>query len=55
MKTFPLFIQWLEMLGKASDEEFESISKAWPAPTKTQLAWTRAEMKAMNKFLGGGN
>jgi len=53
VKVFPLFVQWLELIGNSTDEEFEEISKVWPAPTKTQLAWARGELKAINKFLGG--
>ena len=53
MDVFPLFIDWIKWLTKISDVEFESISKAWPSPTKTKLAWIRAESKANDVFFNG--
>lgn len=52
-ELFPLFVQWLKWLLKLPDKKFEEITKAWPAPTKTKLAWIRAEAKAHDKFFEG--
>ena len=53
MKVFPMFLQWLEAISESSDDEFEEISKAWPKPTKLDLAWARAELKALKHYSGG--
>jgi len=52
-EVVPLFIDWLKRVIESSDEEFEEISKAWPAPTKTRLARLRYEAKRDAKFGGG--
>ena len=43
------FIKWIAGM---SDKEWESISKVWPEPTKTQMAKMRAEAKARLHFFG---
>lgn len=51
---FSLFGKWLEHVVNSSDEEFKSISEAWPAPIKSELARIRAEEKARS-VLGDDN
>jgi hypothetical protein len=53
MDVVPVFTEWLKWVITSSDEEWEEISKAWPAPTKTRLAKIRYESKRDKKFGGG--
>ena len=46
----PVFVEWIKWAIETDDEEFESISKAWPAPIKTRLARIRYEVKRDKKF-----
>jgi len=48
----PVFADFLKWIVGLSDKEWEEISKAWPAPTKTQMAWLRSEAKARLHFFG---
>jgi len=43
------FVKWIVDLP---DKDWEQISKAWPAPTKTEMAWLRSEAKARMHFFG---
>jgi hypothetical protein len=49
-EIFPVFLDWIKWMINLPDKEFEEISKAWPAPTRTKLAWIRAESKALKHF-----
>lgn len=46
----PAIVDFIKWLASLSSDEFEEISKAWPAPTKTEMAWIRAEAKARLHF-----
>lgn len=48
----PVFAEWLKWVITIDDKEWESISKAWPAPTKTRIARLRYEAKR-DKVFGG--
>lgn len=46
----PVFSDWFQWVVKMPDDEWEDISQAWPAPTKTRLAKLRYEAKRDAKF-----
>lgn len=48
--ALPVLGELLNFISGLSDEEWEDISKTWPAPTKTKVARLRAEAKAMSHF-----
>lgn len=48
--ALPIFAEWLGWVINMKDEEWENISKAWPAPTKTRLAALRYEAKKYDAF-----
>ena len=53
--TWPTFIvigNFIKWIAGLSDDEWEDISKAWPAPTKSEMAKVRAEAKARLHFFG---
>lgn len=57
MKIFQLIAQFLpdvmeliQFFCTVGEEEFESISKTWPAPIKTKLARLRFEAKLIEEF-----
>ena len=50
IEALPIFTDWLRWVLESKDEEFESISTAWPAPIKTRLARLRYEAKRDAKF-----
>jgi hypothetical protein len=52
MDVLPVFVEWLQWVIALPDHEWEDISKAWPAPTKTRLARIRYEAKLHDKFGG---
>lgn len=51
-EAIPVIGEFLGFIADLPDKEWESISKAWPAPTKTKMARLRAETKAMKHFFG---
>ena len=52
MDVVPVFTDWLKWVLDIKDKEFESISKAWPAPIKTRIARLRYEARRDEKFGG---
>ena len=52
IQALPIFAEWLKWVIESDDKEWESISKAWPAPTKTRLARLRYEASRDEKFGG---
>ena len=50
LEALPIFGEWLKWVLNMQDEEWEDISKAWPAPTKTRLAKLRYEAKKQEAF-----
>ena len=50
IEILPVFGEWLGWVIGMKDEEWEDISKAWPAPTKTRLAKLRYEAKKHEAF-----
>lgn len=53
LTLLPDVFDFIESLCDMDDKEFESITTAWPSPTKTRLARIRVTMKAHKKFLDG--
>jgi len=51
-QALPIFAEWLKWVIESDDKEWESISKAWPSPTKTRLARLRYEARRDEKFGG---
>lgn len=51
-QVVPIFVDWLKWVVEVDDKEWESISKAWPAPTKTRIARLRYEARRDEKFGG---
>lgn len=45
----PVFADWIQWIFGMKEEEWEKISEAWPAPTKTRLARLRYEAKLYEK------
>ena len=52
LEILPVFSEWLKWVIEMPDTEFENISTAWPAPTKTRLAKLRYDAKLEQKFGG---
>ena len=48
--VLPVFTEWLGWVINMKDDEWESISKAWPAPTRTRIAKIRYEAKKYEAF-----
>lgn len=55
LEALPVFGQWLTWVLGMKDDEWEDISKAWPAPTKTRLAKLRYEAKKQEAFFNDGD
>lgn len=53
MKILPSALDLIQYIVGLDDEEFESISSAWPAPIKLKMARVRAELEAQEHFFGG--
>jgi len=51
-RALPVIGEFIGFIAKLPDKEWEEISKAWPAPTKTKMAMVRAEAKAVLHFFG---
>jgi len=49
----PAIGEFVGFLVNLPDKEWEEISKAWPAPTKTKMALLRSEAKAAAHFFDG--
>jgi len=49
-QALPVFTDWLKWVIETDDKEWESISEAWPTPTKTRLARLRYEARRDEKF-----
>jgi hypothetical protein len=48
--TLPAVGDFLGYIAGLSDEGWEEITKAWPAPIKLSMAKLRAETKALKHF-----
>ena len=51
-EALPVFGDWLGWVIGMKDEEWEDISQAWPAPTRTRVAKLRYEVKKHAAFFG---
>lgn len=49
-QVIPVFVDWLKWVIEIDDKEWESISEAWPSPTKTRVARLRYEARRDEKF-----
>lgn len=50
--SLPAIGGFVKYIAELDDKEWESVSKVWPGPTKTEMAYIRAEMKAHQHFFG---
>ena len=46
----PTIMEFFEWIFNMNDDEFEEISKSWPAPIKTSMAKARFEAKLLQVF-----